>query len=185
MVRVAITLVGMVLVFAAGLGVALGAKPPEPPGKDPCSHGNSGKPCRPDPQPDHGADCDAHGKGGRNEDHCLPTSPPTTTTTTTTTSTTTGTTTTGPTTTSPPPPPPPTTTSSTPIGGDVPGTIPETTTTQTTTSSPEPSPRPKPRPKPRPRPPRPLTPPVAHRKPPPVCPVAQPHEGPCSVQGSG
>lgn len=51
-----------------------------------CDHGNSDKPCRPDPQPNHGKDCLHHGKnGGVNEDHCLPTTtttqPPTTTTT--------------------------------------------------------------------------------------------------------
>lgn len=56
---------------------------------DGCDHGNTGKDCKPDPQPDHGKDCDEHGNhGGVNEDHCLPTSttttmtvPPTTTTT--------------------------------------------------------------------------------------------------------
>src|SRR5882672_3270437 len=50
-----------------------------------CDHGNSDKPCRPDPQPDHGKDCDQHGNnGGKNEDHCLTTTttaPPVTTTT--------------------------------------------------------------------------------------------------------
>jgi hypothetical protein len=47
-----------------------------PPGQEPCSHGlgelngNAG-PCKPDPQPDRGKDCEAHGKvGGKNEDHC-------------------------------------------------------------------------------------------------------------------
>lgn len=39
--------------------------------EDGCQHGNSGKPCRPDPQPDRGKDCLPHGKwGGINEDHC-------------------------------------------------------------------------------------------------------------------
>jgi hypothetical protein len=66
-----------------------------PPGQGPCNHGNSGKECKPDPQPEHGKDCDEHGpnEGGVNEDHCLGT------TTETTTETTTGTTTTTPTTT--------------------------------------------------------------------------------------
>lgn len=42
-----------------------------PPGQDPCSHGATGKPCRPDPQPNNGKDCEKHGKnGGVNEDHC-------------------------------------------------------------------------------------------------------------------
>jgi hypothetical protein len=54
--------------------------------QDGCDHGHTGKPCRPDPQPDHGKDCVKHGKhGGINEDHCASTTsttqPPTTTTT--------------------------------------------------------------------------------------------------------
>lgn len=93
-----------------GTAVALAAKPSSPPGQDPCSHGNSNKPCKPDPQPEHGKDCEPHGKGpgGKNEDHCAPvttTEPPTTTT-------------------EPPPPPPPTTTTPT-----------TTTTTPTTTTT--------------------------------------------------
>lgn len=66
--------------------------------QDGCDHGNTSKPCRPDPQPDHGQDCVEHGNhGGINEDHCLvtttttrpnettttTTAPPATTTTTT------------------------------------------------------------------------------------------------------
>lgn len=65
-------ILGTVLIAAAGIfaGFAVG-KPPSPPGQDPCSHGNTGKPCRPDPQPNHGKDCLHHGKkGGVNEDHC-------------------------------------------------------------------------------------------------------------------
>jgi hypothetical protein len=57
---------------------------------DGCDHGATGKPCKDDPQPDHGQDCVVHGNhGGINEDHCAPaevtiaTVPPTTTTTTT------------------------------------------------------------------------------------------------------
>lgn len=39
--------------------------------EDGCRHGASGKPCRPDPQPDRGKDCLPHGHwGGINEDHC-------------------------------------------------------------------------------------------------------------------
>ena len=41
-----------------------------------CSHGDSNKPCRPDPQPDHGRDCD-HPHFGINQDHCLGTPTPT------------------------------------------------------------------------------------------------------------
>lgn len=55
--------------------VTVAADPPDgPPGQDECSHGNSDKPCREDPQPDHGKDCEEHGNnGGINEDHCLAT----------------------------------------------------------------------------------------------------------------
>jgi hypothetical protein len=39
--------------------------------QDGCDHGNTGKPCKPDPQPSHGKDCETHGNhGGINEDHC-------------------------------------------------------------------------------------------------------------------
>ena len=77
-----------------------------PPGQGEASTA-TGKPCRDDPQPEHGKDCEAHGnQGGVNEDHCggvtapeppPPTTivnqqpPPTTTVTTTTTQTTTST----------------------------------------------------------------------------------------------
>lgn len=48
-----------------------GGKPPAPPGQGECAHGNSGKPCKDDPQPEKGKDCEEHGKkGGVNEDHC-------------------------------------------------------------------------------------------------------------------
>ena len=70
----------------AGFGAAHAlADPPigGPPGKNPCEHGNAQKPCKEDPQPDHGADCEEHGKGGVNEDHCLDETTTTTTTTTT------------------------------------------------------------------------------------------------------
>ena len=41
-------------------------------GGGPCHHGNSNKPCKPDPQPSHGKDCLKHGKhGGENQDHCI------------------------------------------------------------------------------------------------------------------
>jgi hypothetical protein len=47
-----------------------------PPGQEPCDHGlgnlngNAG-PCKDDPQPDRGKDCEPHGNvGGVNEDHC-------------------------------------------------------------------------------------------------------------------
>lgn len=54
--------------------------------RDGCDHGHTSKPCRPDPQPDHGKDCVKHGNhGGINEDHCADTTtttePQTTTTT--------------------------------------------------------------------------------------------------------
>jgi len=56
--------------------------------QDGCDHGATSKPCKDDPQPEHGKDCEVHGNhGGINEDHCEVTSsttttePPTTTTT--------------------------------------------------------------------------------------------------------
>src|SRR5947207_12923754 len=89
------------LLIAGGYSVsALASPPPSPPGQDPCAHGNSGQPCRPDPQPSHGQDCLHHGQnGGVNEDHCAaaPSS-------------------------NPPPPPPP------PPGGPGPSTTPSTPT---------------------------------------------------------
>jgi hypothetical protein len=97
---------GMLFVFgllvAGGYSVAaLASPPPSPPGQDPCAHGNSSQPCRTDPQPSHGKDCDPHGQnGGVNEDHCAGTTGTTTTDTspntgTTNTTTTENTTTTG------------------------------------------------------------------------------------------
>jgi hypothetical protein len=98
------------LVLALGVmtgGVAAGfaassAPPTPPPGQGDCSHGQTGKVCKPDPQPEQGKDCDTHGNagvGGVNEDHCLGTSPTTSTDQTTTSKTTTNETTTDQTTT--------------------------------------------------------------------------------------
>lgn len=57
-----------------GVVAAAMATPPEngPPGQGECEHGNAQKPCKDDPQPEHGKDCDEHGpyNGGVNEDHC-------------------------------------------------------------------------------------------------------------------
>ena len=122
----ALVLLTLFVVFAAGVGTAAASgngTPGSPPGRGECEHGNSGNPCRDDPQPERGKDCELHGnQGGVNEDHCggvtapeppPPTTtvsappPPTTTVTTTTTTTTTQTTTSAPSN----PPPPPTTTS--------------------------------------------------------------------------
>jgi hypothetical protein len=92
--------VAIVLVAALGvLGMAsagLATATPDPPGQGPCNHGNSGKECKPDPQPDYGKDCEEHGRheGGVNEDHCLGGTTGTTTAGTTTSSTTTSSTTT-------------------------------------------------------------------------------------------
>jgi cobalamin biosynthesis Mg chelatase CobN len=80
--------------FVLALGVMTGATaalagpalPVAPPGQGDCSHGNTGKVCKPDPSTS-GKDCDSHGKnsvGGVNEDHCLATASTTMTTTTTT-----------------------------------------------------------------------------------------------------
>jgi hypothetical protein len=73
----------LAVVLAAGVftSVALAGKPPSPPGQtsnpgspgDDCSHGNSDKPCKPDPQPGHGSECDDHGNASGNEDHCAAT----------------------------------------------------------------------------------------------------------------
>jgi hypothetical protein len=77
---------------------AIADKPPTPPGQGDCSHGNTGKDCKPDPST-NGKDCDPHGNnGGTNEDHCNGTTTNETTSTTRTT-TTNGTTSTGETTT--------------------------------------------------------------------------------------
>jgi hypothetical protein len=89
---------GVVAGFAAS-----SAPPTPPPGQGDCSHGKTGKVCKPDPQPEQGKDCDTHGSpgvGGVNEDHCLGTSPTTSTDVTTTRQTTTNDTTTDQTTTS-------------------------------------------------------------------------------------
>jgi hypothetical protein len=96
---------------------------------DDCSHGNSGKDCKPDPSP-NGKDCDDHGNARGNEDHCQQSST-TTTPTTPTTSSTTSTSTTSSTTS--------TTTPSTSTSSTIPttsvvtttSTIPSTSTTQT------------------------------------------------------
>jgi hypothetical protein len=73
----------LAVILAAGVftSVALAGKPPSPPGQtsnpgspgDDCSHGNSDKPCKPDPQPGHGSECDDHGNASGNEDHCAAT----------------------------------------------------------------------------------------------------------------
>jgi hypothetical protein len=107
-----IVIAAMIAAFGLGGAAAFAAstdKPPSPPGQAECGHGNTEKPCKEDPQPDKGKDCEAHGnQGGVNEDHCkvdettptetTPTTPtettpttPTETTPTTTTETTTST----------------------------------------------------------------------------------------------
>ena len=67
-------LLGALLVLVVLIAVSTAdAAPPEggPPGQGECEHGNSEKPCKDDPQPDRGKDCDEHGQqGGVNEDHC-------------------------------------------------------------------------------------------------------------------
>jgi hypothetical protein len=67
---------------------AASVSPVAPPGQGVCSHGNTGKVCKPDPSTS-GRDCDSHGNngvGGVNEDHCLRTTITTHTTTSQTTS---------------------------------------------------------------------------------------------------
>ena len=65
-------LVGVLGFAVSGVAVAAGQeKPATPPGQGECEHGNSAKPCKEDPQPDKGKDCEDHGNhGGVNEDHC-------------------------------------------------------------------------------------------------------------------
>lgn len=103
-----LTLISALLIASgviASMALANGGGPPStPPGQGECSHGASGKECRPDPQPEHGKDCEEHGKhGGVNEDHCKPeeTTPTETTPTTPTQTTPTETTPTTPTPTTP------------------------------------------------------------------------------------
>ena len=76
--------VGVLGFAVSGVAVAAGnEKPPSPPGQGECEHGNSLKPCKEDPQPDHGKDCEQHGnQGGVNEDHCAGTETTTPTDTT-------------------------------------------------------------------------------------------------------
>ena len=64
-------LMGALGFAVSGVAVAGNGKPPSPPGQDECEHGNAAKPCKDDPQPDKGKDCEEHGnQGGVNEDHC-------------------------------------------------------------------------------------------------------------------
>jgi hypothetical protein len=124
----------MLAAFGLGTAAAFAAsadKPPAPPGQGECMHGNSLKPCKEDPQPDHGKDCEEHGNhGGVNEDHCKGEETETTETETTETETTetetTETETTETETTETTPTTPTTTTGTTATG---------TTTTETTTES--------------------------------------------------
>jgi hypothetical protein len=63
--------VGVLGFAVSGVAVAAGNEKPAPPGQGECGHGNSQKPCKDDPQPDRGKDCEEHGNhGGVNEDHC-------------------------------------------------------------------------------------------------------------------
>jgi hypothetical protein len=64
-------LVGALGFAVSGVALADNGKPPAPPGQDQCEHGNALKPCKDDPQPEKGKDCQEHGnQGGVNEDHC-------------------------------------------------------------------------------------------------------------------
>jgi len=162
MTRVFLVVVLSTMAVVGGFAVARAAAP-SPPGQNPCSHGNSGKPCRPDPQPEHGQDCLPHGNhGGENEDHCegstatepTTTTPTTTTPTTPTTPTTTTTTTapspTGTTPTTPNPTTPastvPGSTTTAPVASPTPGeTVKTTTATETGPYPFQPRTKPKPR----------------------------------------
>jgi hypothetical protein len=73
----------MFMVLATSLLVFAAVAFADPPGGtnpgDDCSHGINTVTCRPDPN-DNGQDCEEHGNGGINEDHCLSTTVPPTTT---------------------------------------------------------------------------------------------------------
>jgi hypothetical protein len=118
--------VGCVLCFGGFTVAAVASKPPAPPGNNSvCEHGRSGKPCRPDPEPAHGQDCDLHGAHNQgNDDHCLGTTVSTSTSTAGSTST--SSTSSASTVTS---------TSSTTTGGTTSPTQPTSTTTSSASSS--------------------------------------------------
>ena len=84
-----VLIAAMIAAFGLGAAAAFAGtsdKPPSPPGQPECEHGNSQKPCKDDPQPEHGQECEEHGKnGGENEDHCKSETTPTDTTPTETT----------------------------------------------------------------------------------------------------
>lgn len=73
---------GIALTVCAVIALALGGASnvtATPPGNDGnLCHGANQETCRPDPQPSHGQDCDAHGNNpDGNDDHCGPTAQPT------------------------------------------------------------------------------------------------------------
>src|SRR5437870_6107887 len=139
----------LAVLLAAGVftSVALAEKPPAPPGQtsnpgspgDDCSHGNSDQPCKPDPQPGHGSECDDHGNARGNEDHCQGTTDKTISTSTSTTTSTisssisTSTSTSTSTTTS-------TTTNAAPLAGSTTFSTPRTTTSTVAGTSTTPAP---------------------------------------------
>lgn len=143
--RMSAVAVALLVIGFAAASHAVAQGPPQLPGSpstvpgspgDDCSHGNSNKPCKPDPQPSHGQDCLDHGVARGNEDHCSPAPGTTTTTTSTTTTeqttpdTSTDQTTTGATTT-----PPVTTTASTTTTDDASFDVTTTQTTPVTTTT--------------------------------------------------
>ena len=71
-VALAVALLGFAASFALADPGNGNGPPPTVPGSpgDVCSHGASDKPCRSDPQPSHGQDCQDHGAAKGNEDHC-------------------------------------------------------------------------------------------------------------------
>lgn len=86
-IRRGTAIIGMVAMLVAGSGAAAlaasggGHGDPHHEQADGCDRGATGKPCKPDTQPDKGKDCVTHGNhGGVNEDHCNGTTPSTTTT---------------------------------------------------------------------------------------------------------
>ncbi len=131
-------LMGVLGFVVSGVAVAGNGQPLSPPGQDECEHGNSEKPCKDDPQPDNGKDCEEHGnQGGVNEDHCkAEETPPTETTPTDTTPTETTPTDTTPTDTTPTETIPTETTTPDGDGGNNPNSPPATVTNEPISTQP-------------------------------------------------
>lgn len=68
--RALIAMLAIVILIFATAGTVKAGEPPFGNDGPPC-HGQNQNDCRPDPQPSHGQDCDAHGNNpDGNDDHC-------------------------------------------------------------------------------------------------------------------